>query len=232
MAGVASRRKCDALIAAGRVAVDGALVTLPGQRVDPERARVTLDGVPVRAESRRLYVLVNKPMGYVVTASDPQGRETIFDLLPELPARVFPVGRLDLNSTGLVLLTNDGEVAERLGHPRYEVERVYRAKVSGAVTEATLERLQAGVQLEDGPARALRARVVKRNPGSTVVEVVVAEGRFHLVRRLMKGVGHPVRRLSRMAMGVLELGPLPLGEARPLKMPEVRALRTSLGLPI
>lgn len=230
MAGVASRRKSDELIAAGRVVVDGAVATAPSTRVRPGRSVVEVDGRPVRAEQRRLYVILNKPKGCVVTASDPQGRKTVFDLLPPLPARVFPVGRLDLNSAGLVLLTNDGDVAERLGHPRYGVERVYRAKVSGGVREATLERLLAGVDLDDGPAQALKARIVKKNEGSTVVDLTVTEGRYHLVRRLLQAVGHPVRRLTRLSMGPLALAGLPLGEARPLTMAEVRNLRSSLGL--
>lgn len=230
MAGVASRRAGDELIREGRVSVDGAIETSPGRRVDPESNEVKLDGRSLRIEQRRIYVLVNKPTGCVVTAADPQGRKTVLDLVPKLPARVFPVGRLDLNSTGLVLLTNDGEVAERLGHPRYEIERVYRAKVSGSVSTELLERLERGVTLDDGPARALRARTVKRNQGSTVIELRVGEGRFHLVRRLMDAIGHPVRRLTRVSMGPLSLGALPLGEARPLTMSEARSLRRALGL--
>ncbi len=230
MAGVASRRACEELIREGRVSVEGEIERSPARKVSAASSRVRLDGRPVRPQQRLIYVIVHKPTGCVVTASDPQGRRTVFDLVPPLPARVFPVGRLDLNSTGLVLLTNDGEAAERLGHPRHGVERIYRIKVSGQVGAAALERLERGVELDDGPARALRARVVKRNQGSTVLELAVGEGRFRLVRRMMQALGHPVRRLARIAIGPLILGALPLGEARPLTVPEARALRRALGL--
>lgn len=231
LCGVGSRRACDEVIQAGRVEIDGVLVLEPGLRFDTQAdSRVQVDGRDVHPFRQLLYVVVHKPRGIVVTASDPEGRPTIFDLVPALPARVFPVGRLDVNTTGLVLLTNDGEVAQRLGHPRFQVPRVYRAKVSGQVPPEAIERLKEGVRLDDGPTAPAEARLIRRNQGSCVVELTVYEGRNRLVRRMMEKVGHPVRQLARVRLGPLVLDGLPLGKARPLLVAEAKGLRAAVGL--
>jgi 23S rRNA pseudouridine2605 synthase len=225
-AGFGSRRSSEALIAAGRVVVDGEVATL-GTRADPAHARITVDGVPAVVDSSRVYWLLNKPAGCVTTAHDPQGRPTVVDLVPAEP-RTFPVGRLDLDTEGLLLLTNDGELAQLLTHPRHGVEKTYLAEVDGVPTDRTLRALCRGVELDDGPARAQRARLVQRaRDGGSAVEIVLREGRNRIVRRMCAQVGHPVRRLVRTRIGPLFDPKLPPGATRPLTPDEVRALYTA-----
>jgi 23S rRNA pseudouridine2605 synthase len=226
-AGVASRRAADELVAAGRVAIEG-VVAGPGSQVAPGQ-RVTVDGAPVRAE-RKVYVLLNKPAGVVTTASDPEGRPTVLDQI-RVRQRVFPVGRLDAGTTGLLLLTNDGALAERLMHPRYGVEKTYHALVRGLVPAEVAEQLAAGIELDDGPTLPARVRVVGRDAGGSVLEVVLKEGRNRQVRRMCEAVGHPVRALRRTAYGPLQLGTLEPGASRILTPTEVRSLRAAAGLP-
>jgi 23S rRNA pseudouridine2605 synthase len=227
MAGVASRRGADALVAAGRVTIDGAVVTEAGRRVAAGE-EVAVDGRAVQAQAFE-YLLLHKPRGVVTTARDPQGRQTVLDLVRSR-ARVYPVGRLDLTTTGLLLLTNDGELAARLMHPRHGVPKTYRALVRGRVTDATLDALRAGVELDDGPARVDAVRKSGGDRGGDVLEIEVHEGRTHLVRRLCETVGHPCRALHRSGYGPLELGDLRPGSARPLTAAEVDALRVAAGL--
>ena len=210
--------------------MNGSVELEPGRKVTPGVDAVKVDGKAVRPFAQWIYVLVNKPRGVVVTLDDPQRRPVIMDFVPRLPARVFPVGRLDLNSTGLVLLTNHGDLAERLSHPRYEVPRTYRVKVSGHLTEAQLQRLRDGVRLEDGKTRSAQARIIRRNRGSMVVDLTLREGRNRQVRRMMDAVGHPVRRLNRTRLGPLALDGMPLGEARLLGPTEATELLSSVGL--
>ena len=218
-AGVSSRRAAERIVAEGRVAVAGAVVTDPAHDVD-ERSGVTLDGQPVAPERHEVHVL-NKPAGVVSTARDPHGRPTVIDLVAA-EHRLYPVGRLDADSAGLILLTNDGELANRLTHPRYGVEKVYRAEVSPRpVGEAALRALRHGVELEDGPT--LPARVRQPRPG--VLEVVLREGRKRHVRRMCEAVGHRVIALRRIAFGPLALGDLPEGRSRRLGEGEVERLR-------
>jgi 23S rRNA pseudouridine2605 synthase len=218
-AGVASRRAAEGLIAEGRVRVGGAVVTDPARDVDAASG-VEVDGKPVGPEPREVW-LVNKPAGVVSTASDTHGRPTVTQLV-ESDRRLYPVGRLDAATTGLILLTNDGDLANGLTHPRYGVERTYRARVAPApVPEAALRRLREGVELEDG--RTGPARVHQPVPG--VVELTIAEGRKRQVRRMCEAVGHPVEELERVAFGPLRLGPLAPGEARLLTPAEVERLR-------
>jgi 23S rRNA pseudouridine2605 synthase len=216
-AGVASRRRSDELIKAGRVTVNGE----PGQlnTLVQRHDRVELDGEPVGLQPLA-YVLLHKPAGAVTTASDPQGRPTVVELVDH-PARVVPVGRLDYGTTGALLLTNDGELAHRLAHPRYEVEKVYEAEVEHDPSEESLERLRAGIELDDGPTSPAQAR--RLGPGR--VEVAIHEGRKHQVRRMLEAVGHPVKRLHRSRYAGLTLEGLEPGQWRELEPSEVQRLR-------
>jgi 23S rRNA pseudouridine2605 synthase len=227
-AGLGSRRAVEELVRAGRVSVDGRVVTDLGQRVDPERDQVAVDGSRVVVDQRRRYWMLNKPGGVVTTADDPQGRPTVVQMVPAQP-RVFPVGRLDLDTEGLLLLTNDGELAHRLTHASFGVEKRYLAEVEQLPGDA-LARLRRGVELDDGPARAQRARVVGSSGRRRMVEVVMVEGRNREVRRLLDAVGAPVRRLVRTAVGPLRLTGLAPGEYRPLRQEEVRQLYKAVGL--
>jgi 23S rRNA pseudouridine2605 synthase len=221
-AGVASRRASEAIIADGRVTVDGAVVTDPARDVDDSRA-VKVDGRRVRT-ARHLVYLVNKPAGVVSTAKDPQGRATVVSLVPS-SERLYPVGRLDYETTGLILLTNDGELAHRLTHPSFEVPRTYRARIANApINEPALRSLREGVELEDG----LTAPAKVRRVSSNLIELTIHEGRKHQVRRMLEAVGHPVRALERVAFGPLRLGALDPGEHRALSPAEIERLR-SLG---
>jgi 23S rRNA pseudouridine2605 synthase len=221
-AGVASRRKGDELIKAGRVTVNGE----PGQlnTFVGKQDRVELDGKPLARQSLA-YVLLHKPAGVVTTASDPHGRPTVVELVSDYPVRVVPVGRLDADTTGALLLTNDGELAHRLAHPRYEVEKVYEAEVEGDPGDDALRRLETGVELDDGPTAPARAR--RLGPGK--VELVIHEGRKHQVKRMLEAVGHPVTRLHRSRYAGLTLKGLGPGDSRELTGAEVERLRSGYG---
>jgi 23S rRNA pseudouridine2605 synthase len=225
-AGVTSRRGAERLIAAGRVSVNGVPVSELGARADPERDRVEVDGRPLpRAEAKR-YVLLHKPAGYLTTREDPRRRPRVLDLLPDLGVRLHPVGRLDRDAEGLLLLTNDGALTFRLTHPRHGVRRVYHVLVEGPAGPAVFRALETGVTLEDGPARVERARRLRdAAPGAAWVELTLAEGRYHEVKRLCRAVGLTVRRLRRVAFGPLRLGSLAAGRWRELAPAEVERLR-------
>lgn len=227
-AGLGSRRSCEELIRAGRVTVNGREARL-GDRVDPRRDRVAVDGAGVPLDPGLRYFAFHKPAGIVTTLSDERGRPDLTGFLPEGP-RVFPVGRLDLATEGLLLLTNDGDLANRLAHPRHEVEKEYLAEVDGPVTDRRLGRLRRGVDLDDGPARARSARVTAEAEGRAAVRLVMTEGRKREVRRMLDAVGLPVRRLVRLRVGPVLLGSLAPGELRPLTPEEVRSLYRVAGL--
>jgi 23S rRNA pseudouridine2605 synthase len=216
--GLGSRRTCEALIAAGRVTVNGEVAEL-GRRVHPETDRVSIDGVPVAVRSGLVYYVCNKPAGVVSTASDPQGRPVVTGLVPARP-RVHPVGRLDADSEGLLLLTNDGDLTFRLTHPSFGVEKEYLVVVEGAPKPGALRRLREGVDLADG--RTAPARVVRVEPN--VIRVTIHEGRNRQVRRMCEAVGHPVRRLVRTRIGPLRVGTLAPAEWRELTPEELRAV--------
>lgn len=223
-AGVASRRAAEALIVSGRVRVNGQVVTELGVKVDPERDEVAVDGRRVRL-ARPVWIALHKPTGYVSTRKDPEGRPTIYDLLPEKYHGLFYVGRLDLNSEGLLLLTNQGDVAHRLMHPSYEIERVYDVVVRGEVGDEAIARLREGVELEDGIARAVRVKL-RRPPqqGTSRLVLTLKEGRNREVRRMLRAVGHGVIRLRRIRYGPVKLGDLESGAWRRLRREEVDAL--------
>jgi 23S rRNA pseudouridine2605 synthase len=220
--GFGSRRACEELIEAARVTVNGQVAAL-GRRVDPAADRIEVDGVAVPAAPGLVYYLLNKPAGVVTTASDPQGRPTVVDLVPATP-RVFPVGRLDYETEGLLLLTNDGELAQGLTHPSHGVEKAYLAEVEGVPGQGALRRLREGVLLDDGPTAPAQVRVAQSVPGGSALEIIIHEGRNRQVRRMCEAVGHPVRRLVRTRIGPLVDRRLAPGGWRPLEPSEVRTL--------
>jgi 23S rRNA pseudouridine2605 synthase len=226
-AGVASRRASEDLIAAGRVTINGEVAEL-GARCDPAVDVVELDGERINVDPDRVYVMLNKPRGVVSTAEDPQGRQTVVELI-NLPQRLFPVGRLDQDTEGLLLLTNDGELTHRLLHPSFEVERVYVALVPGPVRKRSLAQLREGVELEDGIARATRVRVLEEERSKALVEIVMTEGKKREVRRMFGAIGLTVERLARVAYGGVELGELRQGKWRFLTHAEIGALHAAAG---
>ena len=223
-AGLGSRRQCEELILAGRVEVDGKVVTELGTRVGPGRHQIRVDGVRLR-QPRRVYYALNKPPGVVCTNRDPSGRPRAIDLIPAVRERVFTVGRLDLHSEGLILLTNDGELANQLTHPRYRIQKTYRVLVAGHPDREVIAKLRRGVHLAEGLARVVGLRISKRYKQSTLLEIVLSEGRNREIRRVLARVGHKVLRLTRLAIGPLRLGGLAPGEYRRLGAREIDALR-------
>ncbi len=224
-AGIGSRRHCEEIIAEGRVDVDGETVTELGTRVDPYRQEIIVDGerLKPRKQSKRLYFLINKPIGVISTNYDPTGRARVIDFVPS-NQRLFTIGRLDKSSDGLILATNDGDLTDLLTHPRYGVEKTYLAEVAGSPSAESLEKLRKGVHLAEGFAHAKRVHVRRSHKHSTVMEIVLDEGRNREVRRLLARIGHKVMKLRRIAMGPLRLGTLKVGESRPLRADEVEEL--------
>jgi 23S rRNA pseudouridine2605 synthase len=219
--GVASRRHAERLVTSGRVFVGGRRVTDPAHDVS-EADEVTVEGKRISPQ-RLEYHLLHKPLGVVSTAHDPEGRPKVTDMVPS-DVRLYPVGRLDADSSGLILLTNDGALANRLTHPSFEVEKAYRAEVEGGVAAGALERLRQGVELDDGMTSPARVRELSRGPSGSVLELVIHEGRKRQVRRMLESVGHRVRSLQRVRFGPLELGDLKPGASRPLEAAEIEAL--------
>ncbi len=222
-AGVGSRRTNEMMIAEGRVTVNDEVAVL-GRRVDPEHDRVALDGVPVVVDTSIVHWVLNKPAGYVTTARDTHDRPTVLELVPGEP-RVFPVGRLDLETEGLLLLTNDGELAQLLSHPSHGVEKEYFVEVEGKPSPASLRALRTGIELDDGPTRPAQAKILQESSrGTTALTIIVKEGRKRMVRRMCAAVGHPVVRLARTRIGPLRDPHLAPGAWRVLTTDEVRAL--------
>ena len=223
-AGAGSRRQCEGFIAEGRVSVNGQVIKELGHKVDPEEVEVRLDGERLKLAGR-VYYIVNKPQGIITTCKDEFGRALIIDLVPGVEKRFFPVGRLDAQSTGLVLLTNDGDVAQKLTHPRYEVQKCYEVRVKGAVGPEDISRMKKGVWLSDGRARIEGCDVIKRRPTVTDLRVTLHEGKNREIRRVLAKLRHPVITLKRVSMGPLELGDLKEGESRRLTHPEIQMLK-------
>jgi 23S rRNA pseudouridine2605 synthase len=227
-AGIASRRASETMIHEGRVEVNGHVVVEQGTRVDPEHDVVRVDGSRIPPPRRHLYMVINKPRGVVSTMEDPEGRRNLSDLLegarPGKPARLFHVGRLDTDTDGLLILTNDGDFAHKLAHPSYEVPKTYLAEVTGIVNEATIKKLRAGVMLEDGLSKPTSVKLVSTAKERSLVKMTLHEGRNRIVRRTMESVGHPVRHLSRIGIGPVRLGSLLSGELRDLTREELGGL--------
>jgi len=227
-AGVASRRVSEDLIVAGRVTVNGKVVTELGTRVDPATDKVAVDGTAVQLDTSRRYVMLNKPVGVVSSMRDEQGRPDLSRFTAGYPERLFNVGRLDAETSGLLILTNDGELAHVLAHPSFGVTKTYIARVRGLVTPQTLSRLTKGVELEDGPIAADKAKLLQSNQreGESLVEITLHSGRNRIVRRMLAEVGHPVVELVRRQFGPLHLGTLKVGQLRDLTKAELGQLLT------
>ncbi|HJV45882.1 MAG TPA: pseudouridine synthase [Bacillota bacterium] len=224
--GVASRRKCEEMILSGNVKVNGTVISELGFKVNPEQDRIEVDGRIV-GETEHVYVLFHKPTGVITSMKDPEGRKIVTDFMKNVPARVFPVGRLDYDTSGLLLLTNDGELANQIAHPRFEIDKVYMATVKGMPTERSMSILRRGVRLSDGmtaPAQAvIETKDLHKN--QVVIRLAIHEGRNRQVRRMCEAIGHPVLKLRRVQLGFLTLGSLRPGEFRYLKKEEVDKLR-------
>lgn len=228
-AGIASRRKCEEVIAAGRVTVDGVVQTELGTKADPFKQRIEVDGNPISLE-RKVCILLHKPTSYVTTVTDPEGRRTVMDLVESVKERVYPIGRLDYDTSGLLLLTNDGELTEKLLHPSHELPKVYRVTVLGMPEREIIQKLKSGVQLEDGMTKPAQVRTLRNHPKESVLEITIHEGRNRQVRRMFEAVGHPVKRLKRVQFGPLYLGSLATGKWRWLTEEEWEQLYLSADL--
>lgn len=227
-AGVASRRRAEMLIKEGRVTVNGKTVTILGTSIDPKHDHVKVNGRHLKPPPPDIFLLLHKPAGYVSTMNDPLNRSTLADLLDKSSIRVFPVGRLDYDSEGLVLLTNNGEVAQACLHPRHHVTKTYFVKVKGVVTHEELAQLKNGLLLDDGPTAPARVRRIRQTEANSWIEITISEGRNHQVKRMLETVGHPVIKLKRIKFGPLSLGDLPVGASRFLTDQEANALRALL----
>ena len=232
-AGVASRRASEILIAQGRVTVNGVAITEPGSRVDPETDRITVDGEPIQSDVSKRYVMLNKPTGVVSSLADDRGRRDLREFVAEYPERLFNVGRLDFDTSGLLILTNDGDAAHVLAHPSFEVSKTYVAKVAGLVKGATLRSMKDGIALDDGPIAVDRVSILGEPArGQTILEITLHSGRNRIVRRLCEAIGHPVLELHRKSFGPLSLGSLSLGQTRDLTKVEVGQVLTLAREPV
>ena len=229
-AGLGSRRACEQLIEEGRVEVDGKKVVVQGMRVDPKKAVIKVDGLRIASAPDHVYLVLNKPKGVVSTMSDPEGRPSLQEYVGDREARLFHVGRLDQDTEGLILLTNDGDLAHRLSHPSFGVEKTYLAEVTGPVARDVGKRLKQGVELEDGLVQVDSFRLVSQVGSRVMVEVKLHEGRKHVVRRMLTEVGHPVTQLVRTDLGPISLGNLKPGKQRRLSQQEIGALYRAVGL--
>ncbi|MDW8066977.1 MAG: pseudouridine synthase [Aquificaceae bacterium] len=230
MCGIASRRKADELILQGRVKVNGLVVKELGWRVDPQEDLIEVDGREVKPATHR-YIILYKPCCYLTSLGQPKdGKKTIRELIKDVPERVYPAGRLDYNAEGLLILTNDGELANRIMHPRHKLPKTYLVWVLGKVSKETVERMQKGAMLEDGFAKPDSVRLIKHKEGKSLLQIVFHEGRKHIVKRFVSRFGHKVVRLKRVAIGPIELGSLKPGQWRDLTKEELKKLRQALGL--
>jgi len=229
-AGLGSRRKCETYITAGRVTVDGEVVDELGARVDPEVSVIHIDGVRIAQASGHVVLALNKPRGVITAMSDPHGRQCVGDLVQDLDERLFHVGRLDADTDGLLLMTNDGELAQRLGHPSHEVNKTYVARVQGRVDKGTLQRIKNGVIIEDRVVDVEKIAMLDQSADATLIELTIHEGRNRIIRRLCEEVGHPVIDLARTSIGPIQLGNLKPGQTRELTRDELGRLYSAVGM--
>ena len=230
LAGIVSRRKADDLISSGRVLVNGRVVREMGTRAVWGKDSISVDGKEIPGPAQRIYLMLNKPFGYICSLSDPEGRPVVTDLLDKFPQRLYPVGRLDFDSLGLLIMTNDGDLSHRLTHPRYHVPKTYKVTVDGNVSGEAIESLRRGVELEDGFSGRAKADLIGHSGGKTTLRLTITRGRKRLVRRMMETLGYRTVHLIRTGFGNLELGNLKIGRYRPLEPHEVKALRKMAGL--
>jgi 23S rRNA pseudouridine2605 synthase len=229
-AGIASRRRADELISRGLVTVNGRKETRLGSQAIWGIDAIAVNGQPIPGPPRKIYLILNKPFGYVCTLRDPEGRPIVRDLIKGVKERIYPVGRLDFDSQGLLILTNDGEVSHRLMHPKFRIPRTYKAIIGGSISNESVEQLKKGVLLDDGPTGPARVRVVNRQHKRSVVRITIFEGRSREIRRIFEALGHKTLQLIRIGYGNLQIGDLKVGDYRHLNEREVKALRTSVGL--
>lgn len=227
-AGVASRRQSEDLIVQGRVTVNGKKVTELGVKVNPEEDIILVDNKPINETEKKVYYMLHKPAGYISSAKDPHGRATVLDLLPGVRERIYPVGRLDYETEGLIILTNDGQLTNALTHPSHEIGKIYLARVEGLPSLAALKKFSKGIELEDGLTAPAKVEVVDYVKGKALLEIEIHEGRNRQVRRMCEAIGHPVIYLRRIQVGPLKLGNLPLGHSRSLTANEIRQLKKLL----
>ncbi len=223
-AGIASRRGAEELIRRGKVKVDGKTITELGVQADPDKQKITFEGKPVVIHERKVYLLLNKPKGYVTTLQDTHGRPIVSELLPRLKERLFPVGRLDLDTEGALLMTNDGELSQRLLHPSYEINRTYEAKVTGHPPKAKLNQLAQGIELEGKKTSPAKLKTLRKTPKATTIQIIIHEGRKRQVRKMFAAIGHRVIELKRTAYGRLKLGSLPSGKYRFLSEKDLKRI--------
>jgi 23S rRNA pseudouridine2605 synthase len=230
MSGISSRRSADVLISAGRVIVNGMVITEPGSKAIWGIDSITVDGKQVPDPPGKIYIILHKPFGYVSTLKDPEGRPIISDLIQDIKERIYPVGRLDFDSQGLLILTNNGDLAFRLMHPRFHIPRIYKVTVNGCITNQSVKRLRKGVFLDDGPTNPAGVRIINREKDRSVLRVTMFEGRSREIRRMFEAVGHKTINLIRTGYGSLVLGNLKVGKYRHLTNSEVKTLHASVGL--
>jgi 23S rRNA pseudouridine2605 synthase len=224
-AGIASRREAERMIVEGRITVNGKFVDALGFKADPSKDHIKVDGKRMNQFEPKITLLLNKPRGFLSTVKDPEGRPTVMDLIKKVKWRVYPVGRLDFDAEGLLLLTNDGDLAYTLSHPKFSIPRTYWVKVAGVLEEKKIARLKRGVMLEDGRARAVSFSILRQGEKNSWVRVVVTEGRNHLVKRMLSAIGYPVLKLKRTQFGPIQLGDLPFGQFRYLTPHEIMSLK-------
>jgi len=222
--GVASRRKAEEIIRQGRVRVDGIVVTAMGSRITPGKQTISLDGKDLKDDIQPIYFLLNKPKGYVTTVSDPQGRPIVTSLIKDIQTRLFPVGRLDLDTEGALILTNDGELAQKIQHPKFEVNKSYEARVLGVPNQGKIGRLEKGILLDGKKTSPARIQFKKKYKNSSVIRITIHEGRKRQVRKMFQAIGHPVTHLKRISYGQLHLGNLPTGSYRRLNVSDIKKI--------
>ena len=222
--GIASRRDAKKYISAGRVSVNGERVLIPGTHIDPQDAEITFDDEPIRGKPNRIYLMLNKPAGYVTTVRDERGRPTVMELVSDISERIYPVGRLDVDTEGLLLMTNDGDFAHRILHPSHETQKTYIAWVEGKPNQRAIQRLREGIEIEEGTITSAKVNQIGKREGQTQFKVVIHEGKKRQIRRMFHAISHDVVHLKRVGIGPLSLGQLAVGKYRPLTPTEIESL--------